>query len=121
MYTAGDNNEHHVQGENITVREGYFFEACDKSDMPNRYWEARPGEIFADIGPEGGPELIELTEWEPKQAYEVHFDLMDCGFTPPDINCLDFPEQTVGNPNPKINVNNGEVMEDDVQGACWPK
>ena len=76
MYTAGDNVTHGVYGENITVEEGYFFEPCDKKGMPMRYWESRKGEIFAN----GGPELIELTEWEPKTPREVHFDLMDCGF-----------------------------------------
>ena len=43
MYTAGDNNNEGVLGENITVEDGYFFEPCDSEGMPIRYWESRRG------------------------------------------------------------------------------
>ena len=87
MYTAGDNHSHWppVLGSNITVEDGFFYEPCEENMQP--YWESRKGEIFAN----GGPELIELEEWVPKQPRVVHFDLMDCGTEAPKISCKDFP------------------------------
>ena len=113
FYTAGDNSVNKVYGENISVEQGYYYNPCADDEM-QYYWEARKGEIYAN----GGPELIELDTWQPKQPFQNEFAWASCGFQPPETDCADFPEQEIGSKNPKINVNNGQKMEDLVLGAC---
>ena len=81
-----------VWGADVTVRNSYYVNPCPAHLKPwlGITWEARPGEIFTN----GGPDVQELDEedYYPQEGLQLEFPWADCGFEPPAIHCDNFPE-----------------------------
>ena len=117
MWTAGDNYRDNVYAYDIDVQDSYYYDPCDDSEG-RIYWESRKGEVFSN----GGPGVTELTEWEPKEAFQNNFPWEGC-FEAPDIDCSEFAEQEVGSTAPRVTVQttDGSTIYETVYGSCWPE
>ena len=72
MWTAGDNIRDGVYASNIEVTDSYYYDPCDESEG-RIYWQSRD-----DVFVGGKPDVTELFEWEPKDAYENNFAWEGC-------------------------------------------
>ena len=117
MWTAGDNYRDDVYAYNIDVQDSFYYDPCDDSEG-RIYWESRKGEVFSN----GGPQVTELSEWEPKEAFENNFPWEGC-FSAPEIDCSEFAVQEVGSTAPRVTVQTttGETVYETVYGSCWPE
>jgi hypothetical protein len=91
LWSAGDNFSDGVNSTTITVENSTYYAPCPHS-QGRLVAEKRRGEIFTN----GGPDIREIFEWTPREEFKTTFDWDDCGLTPPDIDCNDFPVQEKG-------------------------
>ena len=100
MWGAGDNAKDKVKSHNITVANSEYYEPCP-ADQGRISWEKRDGEVFTN----GGPDVTKLTNWEPREEFVNSFPWDNCGLSPPSTKCDEFPVQTLGHDNKRVNIN----------------
>merc|ERR1711981_1498627 len=116
MWTFGNNVVVGVYSYDIEVEDSYYYDGCTDS-IGHLKWEANKDEGFAKF------HVIELEEWSPRTPPSTHFvwDEEECGFTPPNISCLEFPKEEIGAKSiSQCNVNKPEECFFEAPiGACW--